>query len=165
VVLITTAAGATPNVMTNGFNMALQHEPPLLAMVVGPWDHSYAALRDTGECVVAVPPATLAATVVDVGNCSGADVDKFAQFELTPLPARGVGAPLVGECLANIECRVADERLVDDYNLFVLEAIHAWTLPAHVGVPRLHHRGDGTFVVDGELVDLRARMTKWPELI
>ncbi|WP_198912223.1 flavin reductase [Acetobacter fallax] len=39
-------------------------------------------------------------------------VDKFTRFGLTWLPAGNVGAPLVGDCLASIECRVSDTTRV-----------------------------------------------------
>ncbi|WP_198470801.1 hypothetical protein, partial [Acetomicrobium sp. S15 = DSM 107314] len=46
----------------------------------------------TRECVIAVPTVDLLEKVVDIGNCSGKDVDKFARFGLTPLPAKDVQA-------------------------------------------------------------------------
>lgn len=112
VILVTTRHRGIPNVMTNGFNMMVRHDPPLIACTIGPWDHSYQALVETGECVISVPTADMAATVVDIGNCSGADVDKFEEFDLTAVSAAEVQAPLVAECFANIECRVADSSLV-----------------------------------------------------
>ena len=161
IVLVSTAGADGPNLMTMGFHMVVRHEPPLLACVIGPWDHSYRTLRATGECVIAIPTVDLAATVVDIGNCSGREVDKFAHFGLTALPASRVGAPLVRECLANIECRVADTALVERYDLFVLEAVAIWTDPARRERHTLHHRGDGTFSVDGRTLDLRERMVLW----
>ena len=83
VILVTTRHRGVPNVMTNGFNMMVRHAPPLIACTIGPWDHSYEALVETGECVVSIPTAEMAATVVDIGNCSGTDVDKFEEFDLT----------------------------------------------------------------------------------
>jgi len=113
--------------------------------------------------------------VVDIGNCSGARVDKFKAFGLTRLPAATVEAPLIGECFANLECRVVDDTLTDKYNLFVLEVVRAWAdeawpeLSSTAGnraLPKmLHHNGDGTFRVDGEMLDLKARMLKWPEFL
>jgi flavin reductase (DIM6/NTAB) family NADH-FMN oxidoreductase RutF len=70
-----------------------------------------------------------ASTVVDIGNCSGDEVDKFEKFGLSPLPAQDVGPPLIGECLANIECRIADDSMVETYNLFLLEALRIWIDP------------------------------------
>jgi hypothetical protein len=58
--------------------------------------------------VIAVPALELAAKVVEVGNCSGRDVEKFERFGLTPVPAERVAVPLVAECFANLECKVAD---------------------------------------------------------
>ncbi|WP_262417063.1 flavin reductase family protein [Providencia rettgeri] len=89
------------NLMTAGFHMMMQHAPPLVGVIIGPWDYSYQALSDTGECVLAVPPAGMAKAVVDIGNCSGETDDKFARFGLTPVAAQSVSAPLVDECLAN----------------------------------------------------------------
>lgn len=161
VVLVSTA-GEPPNLMTLGFHMLVQH-PALLAAVIGPWDHSYEALRDTGECVLAVPTADLAETVVDIGNCSGQDVDTFARFGLTAVEGHAVGAPLVEECVANIECEVADTSMVDDYDLFVLEALAIWRDPDRRERRTPHHQGDGTFAADGEQLDLRERMVLWKQ--
>jgi flavin reductase (DIM6/NTAB) family NADH-FMN oxidoreductase RutF len=161
VVLVTTAHEGRQNVMTMGFHMIVQHAPPLIGGIIGPWDHSYAALRETGECVIAVPTVDLAETVVDIGNCSGSDTDKFARFKLTPQPAEQVAAPLIAECLANIECRVADTALVGKYNLFLFEAVAIWLDRDRKERRTLHHNGDGTFTVDGKTLDLRERMTLW----
>ncbi len=49
--------------------------------------------------MLAVPAADLAETVADIGNCTGADTDKFRTFGLMPLSAAKVKAPLVKECL------------------------------------------------------------------
>ena len=129
VVLLTTARKGRANVMTMSWHMMVEFEPPLVACVVSSANHSFAALRATRECVIAIPALKLAPKVVQVGNCSGRDLDKFAAFGLTPAPAERVTPPLVAECFANLECKVADTRLVNKYNLFVLEVLKAWTDP------------------------------------
>jgi flavin reductase (DIM6/NTAB) family NADH-FMN oxidoreductase RutF len=161
VVLVTTAAEGRANVMTMGFHMVLQHDPPLLACSIGSWDYSYQALTGTGQCVIAVPGADLATKVVDIGNCSGSDVDKFKRFRLTALPAKQVAAPLIGECLANLECEVADTTLVEAYQLFVLRVVAISVNDARKERRLLHHNGDGTFTLDGRTLDLRERMVLW----
>ncbi len=162
--MVSTSDKGKPNVMTMGFHMMIQHEPPLIGCVIGPWDHSYQALRSTGECVIAVPGLDLAETVVDVGNCSGDQVDKFERFGLKTNPAQDVSAPLLSDCLANIECRVVDERLCEAYNLFILEARNIWINEQREERRTLHHRGDGTFIVDNGTLDLKHRMVKWRHL-
>lgn len=90
IVLVTTSYDGKPNVMTMGFHMMIQHAPPLIGCIIGPWDHSYQTPLETGECVIAVPTVDLAEAVVDIGNCSGDSVDKFHKFGLTTCPAKRV---------------------------------------------------------------------------
>jgi len=158
VVLLTTARKGRTNVMTMSWHMMVEFEPPLVACVVSNRGYSFAALRATKECVIAVPERKLASKVVNVGNCSGRDVEKFDRFALTPVPAARVAPPLVAECFANLECRVADTRLVNTYNLFVLEVLKAWIDPAQKNPKTLHHHGYGRFAVDGKMITLKSRM-------
>ena len=158
VVLLTTARDGRANVMTMSWHMMVEFEPPLVACVISSADYSFAALRTTKECVIAVPALALAPQVVKVGNCSGRHWDKFKRFGLTPAPADRVAAPLVAECFANLECKVVDTRLVNKYNLFVLEVLKAWIDPTQKDPKTIHHRGYGRFAVDGEMIKLKSRM-------
>ncbi|MGP0059016.1 MAG: flavin reductase family protein [Beijerinckiaceae bacterium] len=162
VVLLTTRgkgkAQGKANVMTMSWHMMVDFEPPLVGCVVSGNDYSFAALRATRECVIAVPALDLAPKVVKIGNCSGRDVEKFAAFGLTPRPAECVAAPLIAECFANLECKVVDTRLVNKYNLFVLEVVKAWHDPAQTNPKTIHHHGYGRFVVDGETIELQSKM-------
>ncbi|KAE8444962.1 hypothetical protein EG329_014089 [Mollisiaceae sp. DMI_Dod_QoI] len=173
VLLITTGslADSTHNIMTIGFHMVMQHEsPPLIGISLGPWDASFATLKKQRECVLAVPSVEMAGVVVDVGNCSADDEEtsKWERFGLDALPAGKVTAPLVGgaHIIANIECVVEDTKMVSKYSMWVLKPVKAWLNPQKVpgdGGKMFHHRGDGTFVVDGEVLDLKDRMVKWQE--
>lgn len=164
IVLVTTFHHGKSNIMTMGFHMMVQHEPPLIGAVIGPWDYSYKALKATGECVIAIPGADLAAKVVDIGNSSGEDIDKFKTFRLTQRPSQKIAAPLIEQCIANIECKVIDTSLVKRYNLFILQAVKAWSNDKRKEQRTMHHQGNGTFKVDGKVIDLRERMVKWREL-
>ena len=158
VVLVTTAQRGRANVMTLSWQTMLDFEPPLVGCVISNRNHSFAALRATKECVIAIPEARLAAKVVACGNTSGRDIDKFDAFGLTALAAREVGAPLVAECFANLECKVIDARMVARYNFFVLEVVRAWIRPGARPPRTLHHRGRGEFAVDGRTLKLPSRM-------
>ena len=158
VVLLTTARKGRANIMTMSWHMMVEFEPPLVACVVSSANYSFAALRATKECVIAVPALALAPKVVEVGNCSGRDVEKFARFVLTAAPAERVAPPLVAECFANLECKVADTRLVNKYNLFVLEVLKGWLDPAQKNPKTIHHHGYGRFAVDGTMIKLKSRM-------
>jgi flavin reductase (DIM6/NTAB) family NADH-FMN oxidoreductase RutF len=158
VVLLTTAQKGRANVMTLSWHMMVEFEPPLVACVVSKANHSFAALRATKQCVIALPALHLAPKVVGIGNCSGRDVKKFERFGLTTAPAERVATPLVAECFANLECEVADASLVAKFQLFVLEVLKAWTDPAQKNPKTLHHRGYGRFAVDGDVIKLKSRM-------
>ncbi len=144
--------------MAMSWHMIVEFEPPLVACIVSSADHSFAAMRATRECVIAIPALKLAPQVVQVGNSSGRSIDKFETFGLTPVPAHRVTPPLVAECFANLECKVADTRFVKKYNLFILEVLKAWTDPAQKKPKTIHHHGFGTFVVDGETIKLISKM-------
>lgn len=156
VVLLTTSHKGRSNVMTMSWQTMVEFEPPLVACVVSNANYSFAALRATKECVIAIPALKLAPAVVKIGNCSGRDVDKFKQFGLTPAPAGLVRPPLVAECFANLECRVADASLVNKFNLFILEVVKAWADPAQKNPKTIHHQGGGKFVVDGEQIKMKS---------
>jgi flavin reductase (DIM6/NTAB) family NADH-FMN oxidoreductase RutF len=158
VVLLTTARRGRANIMTLSWHMMVEFEPPLVACVVSNRNHSFAALRATKECVIAIPALKLAPKVVEVGNCSGRNVDKFERFGLTPVPAELVAPPLVAECFANLECKVADTRFVNKYCMFVLEVLKAWIDRAQRDPKTIHHHGYGRFAVDGEMIRLNSRM-------
>jgi flavin reductase (DIM6/NTAB) family NADH-FMN oxidoreductase RutF len=77
VVLVTTHDGARANIMTISWTMVMDFTP-VFAITTGAWNHSFAALRKTRECVIAIPTVDLLDKVVRIGTCSGADTDKFA---------------------------------------------------------------------------------------
>jgi flavin reductase (DIM6/NTAB) family NADH-FMN oxidoreductase RutF len=158
VVLLTTTHKGHANVMALSWHMMVEFEPPLIACVISNADHSFAALRKTKECVIALPALELAQIVVGIGNCSGRDVDKFKRFCLTQAPAKCVAPPLVAECFANLECKVVDTHLVNKFNLFVLEVLEAWHDPAQKNPKTIHHHGYGRFAVDGEMIKLKSKM-------
>jgi flavin reductase (DIM6/NTAB) family NADH-FMN oxidoreductase RutF len=158
VVLLTTAGKDGPDAMAMSWHTMLEFLPPLVGCVVSNRDYSFARLKASRECVINIPTVELSTAVVGCGNTSGADTDKFAAFCLTPRPAHEVGAPLIDECYASLECRVADTRMVNAYGFFVLEVVKAWVDPA-VKAPRtIHHRGKGRFMVGGEEIVLPSKM-------
>ncbi|MBI5462788.1 MAG: flavin reductase family protein [Gammaproteobacteria bacterium] len=158
VVLITTAHKDRSNIMTLSWHCMMEFEPPLVGFVMSAGNDSFELLKASRECVINIPTVDIAKQVVSVGNSHGSKVDKFAAFGLTAKPAAQVKAPLIGECYANLECKVVDTRLVNQYNFFILEVVKGW-IDTSVKKPRtLHHRGNGVFMVAGEVLKLPSRM-------
>jgi flavin reductase (DIM6/NTAB) family NADH-FMN oxidoreductase RutF len=76
---------------------------------------------------------------VKVGNSSGRDIDKFAEFGLTAKPGSHVGAPLIAECYANFECELVDAS----------EVVKSHVATALKYPRTIHYRGDGEFMISG----------------
>lgn len=154
VVLVSSAWKGERNIMTMGWHMIMEFSPSLIGCYIWDANHSHGLIRKSRECVINVPARDLIRQAIGIGNCSGADTDKFAKFRLTAQSGTEVKAPLIGECHANFECRLADARLVPRYNLFVFEVVKA-----HVAVspkfPRtFHYRGEGRFMISGRETDM-----------
>nr|BFD61099.1 flavin reductase family protein [Bdellovibrio sp. CKG001] len=155
VTLITTSDGGNNNIMTVSWTMVVDFTPKF-AMTTGPWNFSYKALAKNRECVIAIPTVDLLDKVVGVGTCSGKDTDKFDQFGFTPVKGKYVEAPLIKECVANIECKVVD--IIKKHDIVVLEGVAAYFDTSRKEKRTLHAVGDGTFVVDGRKFDRKKQM-------
>jgi flavin reductase (DIM6/NTAB) family NADH-FMN oxidoreductase RutF len=158
VVLVSTASKGRSNVMTMSWHMMMEFEPPLVGCIVSARNHTFDLLQASRECVINIPDVALAKQVVGCGNTSGRNVDKFRRFGLTASASSRVGAPRIDECYANLECRVADSRMVARYNMFVLEVVHAWIDTSAKSPRTIHHAGKGLFTVAGERIRLRSKM-------
>jgi flavin reductase (DIM6/NTAB) family NADH-FMN oxidoreductase RutF len=75
---------------------------------------------------------------------------------LTPVKGRHVKAPLIKECLANIECKVAD--IVKKHNIVVLEGVAAYFDNSRKEKRTVHAVGDGTFIIDGRKLSRKKMM-------
>jgi flavin reductase (DIM6/NTAB) family NADH-FMN oxidoreductase RutF len=158
VVLVTTSRKGRHNIMAMSWHMMMEFEPPLVGCIISGRHYSFDLLRASRECVINIPTVELAMQTVRCGNTSGRRLDKFAAFGLTPAASSRVAVPRIEECYANLECRVADTRMVDRYNMFVLEVVKAW-IDRSVREPRtIHHAGSGVFRVAGEAIKLPSRM-------
>lgn len=149
------------NVMSMSYIMVVDDDIPLLAFMIGPWDYSYKAFLETKECTIAIPTVDLAEKIMEIGNSEGDKIDKFKTFNLTPLPAKKVKSPLIKECLANFECKIEDTTLADKYGMYIVKVVQAWIDNKREEKRMVHHNGDGTLTVDGEILNLKDKMTRW----
>lgn len=157
VVLVSTSRKGKPNIMTMTWQMPVEFEPPQVACVISNRNYTFNTIMQTKECVLNIPAAELAETVVGIGNCSGSKVDKFKKFNLTQVPASHVDVPMIGECFANLECKVVDTKMAEKYNIFILEVVRAWITPSKKRQRTLHHHGNGVFVIDGKIITLPSK--------
>jgi flavin reductase (DIM6/NTAB) family NADH-FMN oxidoreductase RutF len=132
IVLVSSAWKGKTNIMTMGWHMIMEFEPSLVSCYIWTENHSFDMIRNSRECVINVPTVDIGAKVVGIGNSSGRDIDKFAEFGLTAVPGDKIKAPLIGECFANFECKLVDSSLIRKYSLFV-PAVVTGTQPSRDG--------------------------------
>jgi flavin reductase (DIM6/NTAB) family NADH-FMN oxidoreductase RutF len=152
IVLVSSAFGGERNIMTMGWHTVMEFTPSLVGCVISSVNHSFDLIRKSRQCVINVPTTALTDVVVGVGNTSGAEIDKFEQFGLTATKGAKVKAPLIAECHASLECRLKDDRLVDDYNFFIFEVVKAHARRSPKYPETLHYTGNGVFMVSGKVI-------------
>jgi flavin reductase (DIM6/NTAB) family NADH-FMN oxidoreductase RutF len=149
IVLVSSAHADQTNIMTMGWHMVMEFQPALIGCIISSANHSFEMIRKSRQCVINIPTEDIAATVVKIGNSSGRDIDKFDAFGLTAAPGTHVRAPLIAECYANFECRLADASQIKKYNMFVFEVVKAHVATAPKVPKTIHYRGDGEFMISG----------------
>lgn len=154
VIMVTTADEGKANIMTMTWQMMVDFEPPIVAIVMSNRNYSFKALMRTKECVINIPAVELAPIAVKIGNCTGSKVDKFKKFHLTPISASHVHVPMIDECFANLECKVIDTKMAEQYNIFILQVLKAWISTSKKRPRTFHHWGNGVFTVDGKTFTL-----------
>lgn len=156
IVLVSSKWQDETNIMTLGWHTVLEFTPSLVGLMISSGNHSFDLIRKSRECVINLPTTALTDTVMKIGNTSGAEIDKFAKFGLTAKEAQKVGAPLIGECHANFECRLHEDALVDAYNFFIFEVVKAHVAASPKHPETLHYTGEGVFMVSGKIISRRS---------
>lgn len=157
VVLVTSAYKGERNIMTMGWHMMLGFEPATIGCFIWDQNRSFSLIRRSRECVINVPTFDLVDAVIGVGNTHRSKADKFEQFGLTPVEATKVDAPLIAECYASFECKLADASLIRRYSLFVFEVVKAHVATSPRYPTTMHYRGDGVFMISGPNRSYRRR--------
>ncbi len=157
IVLVTSHWKGESNVMTMGWHTVMEFTPSLIGCIIAGGNHSHELIRKSRECVINIPTAEMIDEAVGIGNCSGAEVNKFEKFGLTVAPAEQVNAPLLSQCFANLECRLRDRSLIGKYDFFIFEVVKAHVARTPKYPQTMHYTGDGVFMLSGKTVSRRAK--------
>ncbi|MDR1934516.1 MAG: flavin reductase family protein [Candidatus Accumulibacter sp.] len=164
VTLVTTAFRGRRNVMAASWVMPLDFDPPKVAAVISGDSYTRELIEASGEFALNVPFRRIADKVFAAGNASGRDGDKFVPAGLTTFPAERIGAPLVYDCAAWLECKVIPEAHNQQrYDLFIAEVAAAWADPAVFSQGRwhfpdgarrtFHYQAGGVFFQTGRMLE------------
>jgi flavin reductase (DIM6/NTAB) family NADH-FMN oxidoreductase RutF len=153
IVLVSSSWKDKQNVFTMGWHAMMGYD--MIGCYIWDQDYSHNMIRKSKECCINLPEVHLLDKTVKIGNCTGEEVNKFAEFELTPLPAKTINAPLIKECYANFECKVIDTSMINEYSFFILQVVAAHVATSPKYPKTFHYTGDGVFMLSGEHVSRR----------
>lgn len=122
-VLVTVKSRGVSNIITIGWTGILATNPPKTYVSVRPSRHSYEMLKESGEFVINLAPASLAPAVDYCGIYTGAKVNKFERCDLTETESKVVGAPTIAECPIAIECRVTEVIPMGTHDVFMADIV------------------------------------------
>lgn len=130
-VLVSARHGDAINVMAAAWSMPLDFDPPKVAVVLDKTTLTRRMVEASGEFALMVPSRDLAQLTLQVGSTTGREVDKFSVFGASYWTGEQVGAPLLDDCLAWLECRMLPEpHIQQTYDLFLGQVVAAWADPA-----------------------------------
>lgn len=164
-VLITSAHAGRRNVMAVAWSMPVNFAPPQVAVVIDSGAYTRELIAASGTFGICIPGRSMIDLVYAVGNSSGRNRDKFAEFGIEAIPSLNFGVPLIESgCSAWLECRVLPESGTEtEYDTLFAEVIAAaadprifsngrWSFrPENAGLHTVHYLGGETFVVPGDI--------------
>lgn len=173
-VLITTAHGEQRNVMAAAWNMALDFDPPKIAIVIDKNTYTRELVLASGSFAVNVPCRAQAQMVMTVGSSSGRELlgqpvdNKFDAFKLPTFAASKIAAPLLDGCVAWLECQLISEpHIQSTYDLYLAEVVAAWAdervfsdghwhFDGHDDLRTIHHVAGGNFFTVGDSLQAKS---------
>lgn len=111
------------NIITIGWTGILNTVPPKTYISVRPTRHSYNIIKESGEFVINLTPASLVKEADYCGIYTGKKVDKFAKCKLTKEQATVVSCPMIAECPVSIECKVTDIVPLGSHDMFMADIV------------------------------------------
>ena len=116
-----------PNIITLAWVGTVASMPPQVSISIRKSRYSYKPVLESKEFGLNIPGEDLLVQTDGCGSVSGRDVNKFEEFELTPVKASIIKAPLIKECPINMECKVNQVLELGSHDMFVAEivALHA----------------------------------------
>ena len=111
------------NIITVAWCGITNTQPPKTYVSIRPSRHSYSIIKERGEFVINLVPATLAKKADYCGIYTGKKVDKFERCGFTKEKATKISAPMIAECPISIECKVTDIIPLGSHDMFLADIV------------------------------------------
>jgi flavin reductase (DIM6/NTAB) family NADH-FMN oxidoreductase RutF len=112
-----------PNIITVAWTGTVCSSPAMVSVSIRKERYSYDLIKKSREFVINLVTRELVRQADYCGVKSGREVDKFKEMKLTPIQAKEVSAPLIGESPVNIECVVKDILPLGTHDMFLAEVV------------------------------------------
>ena len=165
-VLVSAAHDGHRNLMAAAWAMPLDFDPPKVAVVLDKSTYTRELVERSNRFALNVPCVAQARLVNAVGNHSGREIDKFAEYGVQALDEPAARSPLIGGCIAWLDCeRLPQPEQEQRFDLFLGQVTAAWALKQVFNGGRwhfdgqpdelrtLHHVAGGHFFATGEPVN------------
>lgn len=96
------------NVMGLSWWTFVSSQPPMLLICISRKKHTITNIEKTREFSLCIPDISLREQAMTVCSCSGADVDKVAEFGIELESAKVIKTPLLKKARAKFECKVTE---------------------------------------------------------
>ncbi len=126
VVLVSVKHDSKESIITLAWVGTICSDPPMVSLSVRPNRFSYQLLKESGECVINFPTASMIEQVQLCGTKSGEIIDKWKECSFTRVKSKIVNTPAIAECPANMECKINQVISLGTHDLFIarVEALH-----------------------------------------
>ena len=121
--MVTCGEGDSANIITIAWTGIINTVPPKTYISVRPTRHSYGLIKESGEFVVNLTPASLIRAADYCGVYTGKKVNKFEKCGLHAAPASAVKCPILEESPLSLECRVTDVIPLGSHEMFLADIV------------------------------------------
>ena len=111
------------NIITIAWHTTISKIPPLYGISLAPGRYSHDLIKNTKEFVINFVQYELVNKAHFCGTHTGKKTDKINETRLTLAPSQKVKVPLIKECYAHLECKLARSLTVGDHTLFIGEIL------------------------------------------
>lgn len=123
IVLVSSGTIEKPNALAVAWTGIINTNPAMVYVSIRPERHSHKLISESGEFVINLVTNSLVRKTDQCGVYTGAKVDKFKKFSLTPERASKVSAPIIKESPINIECKVENVIPLGSHDMFIAKVV------------------------------------------
>lgn len=162
--LITVGYGGIKNVSTIAWLTPIEKDQPLVILSLDRYSFTFELVDKSGEFALNTPTGEILDIVKEVGSVSGRQVNKFEKLSIPFSKATYVSAPLLDNCIANVEFVVKSIVPLQKHVMIMGEARRAiveeelfsdhWLLEEK-DIILIHHAGSNYFCTTRFLTEIK----------